>query len=173
MPGRDGTGPFGQGPMTGRGGRRGRGGRGGRSGMGGRGSIDTRHAVCTEEAKGKVRETRRHGKGGALPAVNGGHRTWLLQECLRGEGESGNMRAVLRFSAWGGSSVGRALRSQRRGPGFESPSLHHVLSKLKIGGLAIGSWVLHTAVTAPRHFSDVPFSPLFAVWRELGGATNG
>ncbi|MGI6595227.1 MAG: hypothetical protein GX554_01490 [Elusimicrobia bacterium] len=28
MPGRDGTGPFGQGPMTGRGGRRGRGGRG-------------------------------------------------------------------------------------------------------------------------------------------------
>ena len=30
-----------------------------------------------------------------------------------------------RFPAWGGSSVGRALRSQRRGPGFESPSLHH------------------------------------------------
>ena len=27
---------------------------------------------------------------------------------------------------WGGSSVGRASRSQRGGQGFESPSLHHM-----------------------------------------------
>ena len=29
------------------------------------------------------------------------------------------------YSIWGGSSVGRASRSQRGGQGFESPSLHH------------------------------------------------
>ena len=29
------------------------------------------------------------------------------------------------FFIWGGSSVGRASRSQRGGQGFESPSLHH------------------------------------------------
>ena len=38
--------------------------------------------------------------------------------------EFATLLPVFRFPAWGGSSVGRALRSQRRGREFESHSLH-------------------------------------------------
>ena len=40
---------------------------------------------------------------------------------------------------WGGSSVGRALRSQRRGRGFESLSLHQTQSGLKPRG-GVAKW---------------------------------
>ena len=32
---------------------------------------------------------------------------------------------LVEFGVWGYSSAGRALRSHRRGRGFESPYLHH------------------------------------------------
>ena len=41
-------------------------------------------------------------------------------------------------SIWGGSSVGRALRSQCRGREFESPSLHWVFRQAKLFGWLYG-----------------------------------
>ncbi|CUS33476.1 hypothetical protein COMA2_130083 [Candidatus Nitrospira nitrificans] len=40
--------------------------------------------------------------------------------------------AVPMFHGWGASSVGRALRSQRRGRGFNSPALHQTPSSLTV-----------------------------------------
>ena len=40
--------------------------------------------------------------------------------------------AVPIFHGWGASSVGRALRSQRRGRGFNSPALHQPSLKIRL-----------------------------------------
>ena len=53
---------------------------------------------------------------------------------------------------WGGSSVGRASRSQRGGQGFESPSLHHIEKAAKVVETTVAVFLLEKQLASGWRF---------------------